>query len=175
MRTIKKEQNKRLIKRCEEDSEFANDMISNNTKIVEIIYLQYLLEIIEIILITLNIAYILGMLWIVFNEAWEDMVLETNFHEMEATGQYDDYFMVKFGFIDKTIKQNVITSMYFAFTTLSTVGFGDFYPISDAERAVGAFILFVGVMIFSFVIGFIIEKFDSFLQIHKDFDDSYEL
>ncbi|NQZ18997.1 MAG: hypothetical protein HRT44_07065, partial [Bdellovibrionales bacterium] len=29
--------------------------------------------------------------------------------------------------------------MYWAFTTLSTVGFGDYYPVSNYERFLGAF------------------------------------
>lgn len=46
---------------------------------------------------------------------------------------------------------------YYAFTTLSTVGFGDFHPRSNAERTVCAFILLIGVAIFSYVMGNFIE------------------
>jgi voltage-gated potassium channel len=65
--------------------------------------------------------------------------------------------------------------MYFAFTTLSTVGFGDFYPISNNERVVGAIVLFVGVLIFSYIIGSLIQKFNSFVKLHEGFDEGYEL
>ena len=41
--------------------------------------------------------------------------------------------------------------MYFAFTSLSTVGFGDFAPRSDLERVIGAFVLLFGVAIFSLI------------------------
>ena len=43
--------------------------------------------------------------------------------------------------------------MYFAFTTLSTVGFGDFNPKSDTGRLLCAFILLFGVSIFSYILG----------------------
>ena len=43
--------------------------------------------------------------------------------------------------------------MYFAFTSLSTVGFGDFYPVSDLERVVGSFVLLIGVAMFSYILG----------------------
>lgn len=46
---------------------------------------------------------------------------------------------------------NMIALVYFAFTTLATVGFGDYAPRSNPERVVGAFILLMGVAIFSFV------------------------
>ena len=44
-------------------------------------------------------------------------------------------------------------SMYFALTSLSTVGFGDLYPISDFERIAIAFILLIGVAVFSYILG----------------------
>ena len=43
-----------------------------------------------------------------------------------------------------------LTASYFAFTTLSTVGFGDYYPVSDIERFCGAFVLLFGVATFSY-------------------------
>ena len=43
--------------------------------------------------------------------------------------------------------------LYFSFTSLSTVGFGDYHPTNDIERLIGAFILLFGVAIFSIVMG----------------------
>ena len=51
---------------------------------------------------------------------------------------------------------------YFAFTTLSTVGFGDYHPRSDSERAVCAIILLVGVAIFSYIMGNFIENLKNY-------------
>ena len=48
---------------------------------------------------------------------------------------------------------NAIAMVYFAFTSLSTVGFGDIRPYSDAEWMFCAFILLIGVAIFSIVMG----------------------
>jgi len=64
---------------------------------------------------------------------------------------------------------------YFAFTTLSTVGFGDFHPRSDAERAVCAIILLVGVAIFSYIMGNFIEILISIQDLNADFDDGENL
>jgi len=38
--------------------------------------------------------------------------------------------------------------MYFSFTSLSTVGFGDYHPRSNSERLIGAAMLVFGVAIF---------------------------
>ena len=43
--------------------------------------------------------------------------------------------------------------MYYSFTSLSTVGFGDFHPRSDFERLVCAAMLTFGVAIFSILMG----------------------
>ena len=47
----------------------------------------------------------------------------------------------------------MVTNMYFAFTTLSTIGLGDYYPKSDLERLFGSFLLLFGVALFSFIMG----------------------
>ena len=51
----------------------------------------------------------------------------------------------------------MLQSFYFALTTLSTVGFGDFYPISDYERILGAFVILFGVALFSIIISEFLE------------------
>ena len=38
-------------------------------------------------------------------------------------------------------------------TSLTTVGFGDYYPKNDHERLVGAFVLLTGVASFSYILG----------------------
>lgn len=45
-----------------------------------------------------------------------------------------------------------IKAMYFALTSLSTVGFGDYYPINNFERLLTSFVLLIGVMLFSYVL-----------------------
>ena len=41
--------------------------------------------------------------------------------------------------------------MYFMMTSLSTVRFGEYYPVNDFERLVGSLILLSGVTIFSYI------------------------
>ena len=47
--------------------------------------------------------------------------------------------------------ENSILSVYFAMTTLSTIGFGDYYPISNWERIVMIFYFIGGVAVFSII------------------------
>ena len=59
---------------------------------------------------------------------------------------------------------------YYAFTTLSTVGLGDFHPRSNIERALGAFIMLFGVIVTSFIT----ESFTKMIMIIKEFRKDYE-
>ena len=58
---------------------------------------------------------------------------------------------------------NVII-LYFTFTSLSTVGFGDYYPISNEERIAGAIMLLSGVAMFSYLMGQFLEVLKMALQ-----------
>jgi hypothetical protein len=50
--------------------------------------------------------------------------------------------------------------VYFAFTSLSTVGFGDFNPRSNVERLFTSVVLLLGVSVFSYIMGNFIEIID---------------
>tara|TARA_B110000285_G_C15101202_1_gene605101 strand:+ start:1549 stop:1737 length:189 start_codon:yes stop_codon:yes gene_type:complete len=62
--------------------------------------------------------------------------------------------------MDQEMFRKSLISLYFAFTSLSTVGFGDFYPINDHERLVGAFVLLGGVAAFSYILGELIANME---------------
>ena len=51
----------------------------------------------------------------------------------------------------------IVALMYFSFTTMSTVGFGDFHPVNDFERVMCLMIFFFGNATFTIVIGNIVE------------------
>ena len=65
--------------------------------------------------------------------------------------------------------------IYFSFTSLSTVGFGDYAPKSSQERVVIAFALMFGVSIFSFMMGNFIELLQQFEKFDADMDQGDEL
>lgn len=65
--------------------------------------------------------------------------------------------------------------MYFAFTSLSTVGFGDYTPRSDSERVVGSVMLLFGVAIFSVIMGRFIEMVHQMKEFNRELDDGDNL
>ena len=65
--------------------------------------------------------------------------------------------------------------MYYAFTSLSTIGFGDFNPRSDLERIFVSFMLVSGVAIFSYIMGIFIEILQEYEKVMADIDDHENL
>ena len=68
-----------------------------------------------------------------------------------------------------------IVTTYFAFTSLSTVGFGDYAPVSDLERIIGSFILLFGVAIFSMIMANFIDILTALQHFNEGFDDGDNL
>ena len=87
----------------------------------------------------------------------------------------NEWFMSHFKIEAMTIVNQVITVSYFAFTTLSTVGFGDLNARSDFERIFLAFIFLFGVLIFSIVMSNFIQILDRVAQINADLDEGDDL
>ena len=93
----------------------------------------------------------------------------------------EDNFIVSYGLKAATAAddmlptQKLILLMYFAFTSLSTVGFGDFHPISEYERMFCALILLLGVSIFSYIMGEINEILTQYQALGADLDDGEQL
>ena len=98
------------------------------------------------------IVYLVANLWVLF----VNLDNEIRLHMQSNHDQKVPYFISNGNDWDLDGLSNsefIITILYFTFTSLSTVGFGDYYPITDEERVVGAFMLLFGVAIFSYLMG----------------------
>ena len=60
---------------------------------------------------------------------------------------------MNYGLPEMPTLEKLTLLVYYASTSLSTVGFGDFSPVSDSGRIVTVIILLFGVMIFSYLVG----------------------
>lgn len=65
----------------------------------------------------------------------------------------------------------MVLLMYFSYTTLSTVGFGDLTPRSDFERLVCICILLLGVAIFGLIMGDFQAMIDRFQKLDEEIED----
>lgn len=105
------------------------------------IYIMYIFRVLRLVVFILFLSYFLGALWYIATD------LITNQDENRFTF-YNEYDLGEY-----PVSKRLIIVVYFAFTTLSTVGFGDFNPKHEAERILTTFILLVGVAVFSYIMG----------------------
>lgn len=66
-------------------------------------------------------------------------------------------FYKSFSLGNLTNKDQLILVSYFVLTTLSTVGYGDYYPFSDIEVVVSLVYILAGAAFFAFIMGSFIE------------------
>jgi len=81
----------------------------------------------------------------------------------------------KWEMTDHDTYRNLIISMYFGLTSLSTTGFGDFHPITELEMLVCIFILLIGVSMFSLIMGELGFMITNFQELNGDSSDNQEL
>jgi hypothetical protein len=53
--------------------------------------------------------------------------------------------------------RKIIVSWYYSMTTLTTVGYGDYYPISNTEIFMAVVYMLCGVVFFSYIMSSVIE------------------
>lgn len=133
--------------------------------------INYFFKISRLILVILNLAYIVAMLWIVYCHVVEDWVYDVRYEDVADKAKYPDTFYTANDMESKNAFANLITALYFSFTTLSTVGFGDYVPRTDDERITGIFILVFGVAIFSIIMGSFVEVLVQFKTLYEEFSD----
>lgn len=134
----------------------------------------FLIKIFKLGLIIVNICYFLGLIWFIFAEIILDIHEATDFTqytEEELEKMNDEHFITHYELEGNSAFRSTIVGLYFGFTTLSTVGFGDFVPRSNVERATGSFVLLAGVALFSYLMGNFIEILDEYQNLNKDLDD----
>jgi len=66
--------------------------------------------------------------------------------------EYQDNFIAYNNISNDKIEDQFIKMIYFSFTTLSTVGIGDFHPRTNIERLFMVIILLLSIIINSYII-----------------------
>ena len=92
----------------------------------------------RLIILILILSYFLGTFWFIMT--------------MHSTNSPDQFtFYNENNLAEKTNAANITIMIYYMFTTLSSVGLGDFNPKSETERLIIAFILLIGCTCFSYI------------------------
>ena len=64
----------------------------------------------------------------------------------------------------------VLVMFYWSLTTLSTIGLGDYYPVSDYERSLMCFVFLMGVAFFTYCSNVLVEIIKFIMDINKPRD-----
>ena len=161
---VKGSYRRRLVKHINDSrgSEMEMDQSKDNNKIMQQIFIIYLFKVFRMIMFSLVLAYFIGTFWYMISK-----------HTTHSPYEYT--FFNEFGLAERDDWENLLLVMYFSFTTLSTVGFGDFHPKSEVERVVTTFILLVGVATFSFIMGQFIDILLNLQTVTASNEDSQNL
>ena len=147
-------------------------MLEDHNHIMKKLMVASLYHIFYISMYIMTMTYIVGLIWCILigyaNKYWFD--------------ETDDNFITAFGIsfepnIDSVINYGAQLTifLYFAFTTLSTIGLGDYHAISTFERLISCFIFLIGVAFFSYIMGILTEIINKFLKLDADFEESEKL
>jgi len=71
--------------------------------------------------------------------------------------------------------ERTIAVLYFSFTTLTTIGLGDFNPKSNLERLIMAVVFMAGVAVFSILMDNFLNSVKSFRKISAENEESERL
>ena len=119
--------------------------------IVHQYFVLYVYNVFRLIIIAIFITYIIGCVVLFASNdlnSPEDIENNNTFSQTFELGENSDY----------VYNQQLVVICYFALTTLSTVGYGDMYPISNLEMISAVVIMLCGVAFFSFIMGNFIEN-----------------
>ena len=80
-------------------------------------------------------------------------------------------FFAQFELEEKSTSELIITFWYFSFTTITTVGLGDYYPVSNFDRLFFSFYILAAVLVFSVVMSELDEVLRTQLSLSQDITD----
>lgn len=124
---------------------------SKNDKLVFMFNLRYMYKILRLLFLAIVITYFVGCFWYLFCNKISYIYPDVNSN-----------FISKFDLKELTNREKLLISCYFALTTLTTVGYGDYYATNTAEKIFAIFIMLLGVTLFSYIMGSFTELISSY-------------
>ena len=127
--------------------------------------IKYTIKILRLIIVLLFTVYYIGILTYIAFQLINTFIPHT----------YEDWFGLEFEFNKKSTYSKMMAMAYFSFTTLSTVGFGDYYANNSGERGFMVFIMVGGIICFSYIMGLFTEILNVFLEIDAPLNEHEQL
>jgi len=135
---------------------------SRSSQIETQFLLKYLYKMFKLISSNLIITYFLGLMFYIISDSLNDLGM-------------DKTFIINYGFQEMTDFEIIVRCMYFMLTTITTTGFGDYIPLTNVERAYVIFVELIGVALYSYVMGNMLELISNYEKKVAVDDKSIEL
>ena len=119
-----------------------------------LIIISTIIKMIRLAIILILISFYIGIIFFILADLTNDFPSVARHVDSDDVGEN---FIEYFGFNEMQFRPALIKSIYYASTSLTTVGFGDLHPRSNPERIIIAFTLLMGVTIFSYFMGTLID------------------
>lgn len=113
--------------------------------IVKDFLFMYTYEVIRLIIMATILVYFVGSFTYLVSDKFNSIE--------EDDSHYSTSFIQEFNFEKYTSFEKLIVSGYFSLTMLSTVGYGDLYPVSKNEMIYCIMVMMCGVAFFSYIMG----------------------
>lgn len=178
MTEVKKISYSRLERMIEHDPDLAENQDIDNNNIELLMKIGYGLKTLKLAIVIFNISYFMGIIWLIYCDFTRDPEFFEKGKDPDFIAEYElghrwDGDLVS---DDNTSNsRKAITVIYFSFTSLSTVGFGDYTPKTDSERLLCAMVLLFGNMIFSLVMEQFLGILNEVKELENDLDEGDQL
>ena len=128
---------------------------TRSKKVIFQLIMKNVYRVFQLILLTVIFTYFIGAFF----------YLASTLIEPEYDPSWpENNFRTKFNLVEQENSYKIITAAYFSITTLSTVGYGDLYPISNGEKIIVMVIQLLGVAFFSYIMNSFIDIIATFNQ-----------
>lgn len=186
MKIIKRWQNGHINKLIENYPIESNDKNQDLNLNSEMLYVSFVVKTQELVVIIFLISYIFGILWYIMCEGVEDFYEDVDYRQLklDKNEDYDEekktikgvkHFITEYDMHENSGWSNVLVCTYFAFTSLTTVGFGDKHPQYELEYVFCSFMLLFGVLMFSYVMSIFVDILGQYKNHINDFDEGDKL
>lgn len=140
----------------------ATDKSQNRTYSSQLVYALQFLKVAESFLWLVSFSYFFGIIWFIICDIYDEYLIRHG--DLDANESFIQHYSLK----EKHGTSFMAISMtYFISTTLATIGFGDFHPLSSIERATCILLMVCGVAMFSLIQQQIILAIDNIKNIYR--------
>jgi len=144
------------------------DELKDNNLIGPLLVLTFMLRTLKLFSYILTFSFISAILFRFVLTVEYDAYGSNDFYKNgdcstdSSGGFFDRCYGINIANADVSQSKDMIRLVYFTFTTLSTVGFGDYNPKSNVERLFVGFFMLFGVATFSYIMGHFIDILHKF-------------